>query len=497
MKYYKYSLKQLLLEDKYNFQGKAGSTGGLVANALFQFSPTIKVKRFVGDGDDDTDMVVDIGSGYTVTEKKDGTPNIQLTNPVEADIEIGFNGKSIFLGTLVPKRFEGGGIKPGVYAKLRITTKHTGVPKAVQDATNTAGALTLSWETKMSIGNNTKENMSSDKFHKLVMNAMESLETSWVGNLKYQIAELESMYPGELQKEIKNYQAAIEYLERIHPARRIREDTKLLFPNTKRGRDLVASLYKTSFGITFVWEDGKPKLSGPSNVVDPIKLDKPIDWMEYVPQKNQDKSEELSQTSHFRKLQDWWPKNTPYPFENNPTIFQGDIGNTVFDEQETLLIWESLGDDYFIFLDVQGDTEIARTARTSSAPYPGVGYFKEMEKQEQQGELLFDSEGNPKPVDIIQGAIQYGPKECFQWETQEDGTKKIVATPAMTLRTFPLLSDIVAPSQLRFWRDKSLPAGTFQIRMNWDSWNWTSVPSIPFSKRMIHRIKKYLISSGN
>ena len=524
--WHKSSLMELLIENKYSFSGKAGSTGGLVSKALFTFCPTIKVGKIALDGDDSTDLEIQIGKGYKVTEVHGSeelgyVPTTEPTSAQNADVEIGFKGKRIFIGSIEAGGYLGTTIKPQTtwtaqslqgYQVRRRTNGLTRALGRLLDGyrTNLPGSFTIMPDTMQTM-NEPYGNMS-------YVDTMAPKE--FIDNVLDGISSIEWMVTSDgwrldtLLKDLESYQDHPNYGEAMNRTEQ--------FISTLRGPGAygnnereVMDLWSKSLSGVVDWDGNRsdPRVSGKQ--VNEAKGMGKCFWLQFKPQSNQPEMKSVIENhGAWQSTTDAWKEayknaseelpvppdidkdklilkgsaNISEPWDTLPGEGGGGLAQFLNDSalkvsaKEQLEIWNSIGDDYFVFLDVQSGEETARIVRSKNAPIPGIGHWSAQALV--QDELIGD-DGKPYSTNRVRDRVP--PEAVF--EITPEG--EVASIPELEVKIIPLLSKVIKNDAQYTGQYKSANNGRVELYLTWDKWAWEAAEAYPFNPRMMQIVKKY------
>ena len=529
--WHRFSLRELLIEDKYSFSGKAGSTGGLVSKALFTFCPTIKVGDIALDGQDSTDMQIQIGKGYKVIDVHgdEATGYVPATEPTSAqpaDVEIGFESKRIFIGSVEAGGYLGTTIKPNTVwepqkiGRFSFQRRTNGLRRRL----NRLQGVTLDFPRTFDVvvdedslyggpyGNPFNKPMAPKKFVESVLEGISSL--SWT------VVESDQWRVREMRNGVERYQGHPQY-EQINE---IVEN----FISTIQGKeaygtqdDEIQRLW--SMGVQGVDWDGNRRRPGVvGKRVSEAESQGTCYWLQFKPQSNHPEMKStIASHGAWQSSSDAWEEvdenrttklpvpsdidrdilvlkgsaRSSDPYDGNSLPGAGGSGLTEYlnnpelkvSAEEQIEIWTSTGDDYFVFLDVQSGDETARIVRSKNAPIPGIGHWS---AQAIRKDELIDKDGKPYSTNRVSKAVP--PEAVF--EVTEDG--EVVSIPELEVKVIPLLSKVVKNDLYFTGKYQSPNGGRVDLYLSWDDWNWETAEAYPFNPRMMKIMKKYEVKNS-
>ena len=530
--WHKFSLRELLIENKYSFSGRAGSTGGLVSRALFTFCPTIKIMSVNEvDGDDSTDVTIKIGKGYEVTNVKGNEDSgyIPVTEPTSAEnanVEVGFEGKRIFIGSLIAGGYQGTTIKEDVYWDPGRLARFEPMrrPRTARQNMSRLGCrvrLRPSARLRCVNPNDHQRRYGNDTGKPQPPSDFIANVTAGFNNFEW---EMDANY-------VRNCQDAIEDIRRIAGERP--EQRTLAERTIQMLEDFIdpngdASRYpRTNGEIRTMWDLGlqggvdcdptarRPEVSGAG--VNKAESDGQCYWLQFQTQSNQTGMPDIIE-SHGQWItseQAWTelgPKDEegqtlPVPSDINQDVLvlrgstrdeewedlPGSTGSGLADflsgwnisPEEQQDIWNAIGDDYFVFLDVQGDSEVARIVRSKTAPVPGIGHWSKSALYFQD---LYDESGKPVPTGMI--APDTVPDEAV-FEIKENG--KVVSIPELEVKIIPPLSRVVGRETNWSGQHRDGRNQRIDLFLGWENWSWDGAQGYPFNPKMMSIVKQFEI----
>lgn len=528
--WHKLCLKDLLIENKYSFSGKAGSTGGLVSKALFTFCPTIKVESIAVDGDDSTDVKIKIGNGYQISDVKGSAeagyvPVTEPTSAQDADVEVGFLGKRIFIGSIEPGGYEGTVVKPWTswdgraIMGMRFERRTNGLTRRLnrmQINARIPTRIALSpMNTPGSDGNMTNRGMKPKVFTERVLGVIGQIQ--WAPQDSQQLNDIiPEMMANRGNQDNSNLEQARELVEAFL--------AELQGPGAfgRNPRELNQIWMAGCPTVDWNGDIDDPKLSGPG--VLEAESDGKCYWLQFKPQSNQPNMQTtienhscwMSPDGAWRQLGPEDEEGNVYPvpsdLETDAIVFvgterdepwkvdnlPGSTGSGLTDwlkspervvtAAEQAAIWQSTGDDYFVFLDVQSGDETARIVRSKTAPVPGIGHWS---KQALQSTELIDEEGKPYTSRQVRDNV---PGEAV-FEIDDNGVVKSI--PELEVKKIPLVSKIITSEANYTGQYRDTGKGRIDLYLTWDNWSWDGAEGYPFNPRMMKIMKKYEVKKNN
>jgi hypothetical protein len=467
--WHKRSLKSILLESnrqRYNFDGQAGSMGGEVTKALFKYCPTIKSGRAALDGEQITDLEIKIGTGYTVIGYHDATTSIvtEPTNTQDAHVEIGFEGKKITIGSF----------KPGGYAGLSI--KPNTVPlRFFQIRNRTFGQLLYDVP---SCGNPTDKPMSIDKFYNSISTVVKDIRLS---------RESEERIMFLVTSRGGSEDDAIREIDRLN--------MYFATENWSKERKLINQCFD---GVEVSGSRRRPVWSG-ENVLQ-AQSSARLFWVEFYPNKNiPEIVTTLEQQMIICRPSELWKKARPKKADGSTAPVPSDLDDSKWvvrssnrlDDEWTIetiqlrygrrgnqggalstsnqaAIWNAIGDDYFVFLDIQRGEHLAHLVRTPTAPIQAIGHW----------DMMAFARGNVPDTG------------SFTVETNPQTNKlKITSIPELQTKEIPLLDSTYFKGD-KNWVLTRHP-GRFAVGLAYNDIDWAQAEKYPFNEEMLEMIRPY------
>lgn len=479
--WHKLSLNDILFENRrqrYSFDGKAGSMGGEVTKALFKYCPTIKCGRAAVDGEQITDLEIKIGTGYTVigANREEETIGTEPTNTQDARVEIGFEGKKITLGSFRPDGYAGLSIKPNTR-----NSEYIRVQSRLLD-------MDL-WYDVPPFGNQSAEN---------------NLPVTKVLEQFNNIKPLIRLSPGseedareQIRRQNRNRAPFFENpiaLENFVQEQIDNLNSRFTEINWALDRSVLSLLAK----VTVTGPRRNPVWSG-ENVLE-AQSSARLFWVEFYPNKNiPDIVKTLEEQKIICRPSKLWkeakPKNpdgsiapVPQDLDDNKWVM---AGSARLEDEWTLAtiqlryarrdrrggslspanqaaIWNAIGDDYFVFLDIQRGEHLAHLVRTPTAPIQAIGHW----------DMMAFANGNIPD------------SGSFTVETNPQTNKlKIRSIPALQTKEIPLLDSTY------FKGDKNWVLSEFTDRLAvglaYNDIDWAQAEKYPFNEEMLELIRPY------